>query len=150
MEGGMEHAEKARRLFEDGYNCSQAVLCAFDDMTGLDLEKAACIASSFGGGMGRMREVCGCVSGALVVLGLVRGYSDPKDSEAKKEHYLLVQEFAKRFREENGSIICRELLAGVATKPGSEPEERSPEYYKKRPCPDLVACAAEILDDMLK
>lgn len=145
----MGHAESARNLFIEGYNCSQAVLCAFEDVTGLDRETSAKIASSFGGGMGRMREVCGCVSGALMVLGMVYGYDDPKASPEKNDHYKLIQEFAKRFREENGSIICRELLEGVAVKPGSEAEKRTSEYYKKRPCPDLVACAAEILDQML-
>ena len=145
----MNHSEKARALFMEGYNCSQAVFCAFDDITGLDRETSARLASSFGGGMGRMREVCGCVSGALMVLGLVRGYDDPADSEAKKEHYDLVQEFAARFREQNGSIVCRELLAGVATTPGSTPEARTETYYRKRPCPDLVACAAGLLEDYL-
>ena len=145
----MIHSEIARQLFLDGYNCSQAVLCAFEDVTGLDRETAAKLSSSFGGGMGRMREVCGCVSGALMVLGMVYGYDDPEDHEAKKDHYALVQEFAAKFREENGSIICRELLEGVKTTPGGEPEARTDAYYKKRPCPDLVACAAQILDQML-
>ncbi len=146
----MDHAELAANLFTEGYNCSQAVLCAFEDITGLDRETSAKIASSFGGGMGRMREVCGCVSGALMVLGMVHGYDDPKSSPEKNDHYKLIQEFAKRFRDENGSIICRELLEGVAVKPGPQAEERTEEYYKKRPCPELVACAAEILDQMLE
>ena len=129
----MDHAEKARALFLEGYNCAQAVVCAFDDLTGLDRETSARLASSFGGGMGRMREVCGTVSGALLVLGQLCGYSDPKDPQAKIDHYHLVQEFARRFREINGTIICRELLAGVKTKPGNEPEARTPEYYAARP-----------------
>ena len=152
----MNHSETARELFLKGYNCSQAVLCAFEDVTGLDRETAAKLASSFGGGMGRMREVCGCVSGALMVLGLARGYAVPEPGSAgddvhelKKNHYALVQEFAKRFREKNGSIICRELLTGVNTTPGCEPEVRTDEYYKKRPCPDLAACAAKILDEII-
>lgn len=144
-----DHAQYAKNLFLSGYNCSQAVLMAFEDITGLDSGTAAKLASSFGGGMGRMREVCGTVSGALMVLGLACGYSDPKDSDAKKEQYHLVQDFAGRFREENGSIICRQLLAGVSTIPGRDPEERTGDYYKKRPCPDLVWCAAHILDEML-
>ena len=81
----MDHAEKARQLFLEGYNCAQAVVCAFEDMTGLDRETSARLASSFGGGMGRLREVCGTVSGALLVLGLLCGYSDPKDPWAKTE-----------------------------------------------------------------
>ena len=145
----MKHDEKAKELFMEGYNCSQAVLCAFDDVTGLDVKTAAKISSSFGGGMGRMREVCGCVSGALMVLGLVKGYNDPKASTEKNEHYRLIQDFASRFREENGSIICRELLEGVKVTPGPDAEERTEKYYKKRPCPELVACAARIIDEML-
>ena len=146
----MDYAAKARELFLEGYNCSQAVVCAFTDVTGLDMETSARIASSFGGGMGRLREVCGAVSGALMVLGMVAGYSDPKDPSAKKDHYHRVQEFAARSREKNGSIICRELLKGVEVKPGADPELRTEAYYKKRPCPELVYRAAGILEDMLK
>ena len=146
----MKHPEIARQLFLEGYNCSQSVFCAYDDVTGFDRETSAKLASSFGGGMGRMREVCGCVSGALMVLGLAYGYDDPEDNEAKRNHYALVQKFAEEFRKRNGSIICRELLAGVSTTPGGVPEDRTEAYYKKRPCPDLVACAAEILDQILE
>ena len=146
----MEHAKRARELFQEGYNCAQAVTCAFDDLTGLDRETAARLSSSFGGGMGRMREVCGTVSGALLVLGILCGYSDPKDPAAKIEHYHLVQEFARRFREINGTIICRELLAGIKTKPGNEPEERTAEYYATRPCLRHAGEAAAIVEEMLK
>ena len=146
----MNHTEKARGLFLEGYNCAQAVLCAFDDLTGLDRETSARLASSFGGGMGRMREVCGTVSGALLVLGQVCGYSDPEDPKAKTDHYHLVQEFARRFREINGTIICRELLKGVRTKPGNDPEARTPEYYAARPCLRHVGEAAEIVDELLR
>ena len=143
-----DHSAIAKQFFLDGYNCAQAVLLAFGDVTGLETETAAKLASSFGGGLGRMREVCGAVSGAAMVLGIARGYADPTDHEAKKEHYRAVQEFAHRFKERNGSIICRELLGGVGA-PGTEPEQRTAEYYKKRPCPELVARAAQILDEML-
>ena len=146
----MDHAKRARELFLEGYNCAQAVTCAFDDLTGLDRETAARLSSSFGGGMGRLREVCGTVSGALLVLGMLCGYSDPKDPAAKIEHYHLVQEFARRFREINGTIICRELLAGVKTKPGNEPEERTAEYYATRPCLRHAGEAAAIVEEMLK
>ena len=145
----MQHGALAEQLFREGFNCSQAVLLAFADVTGLERETAARLASSFGGGLGRMREVCGAVSGAAMVLGLVRGYADPTDADAKKAHYHLVQEFARRFREQNGSIICRDLLSGTAAQQGRDPEARTPEYYKKRPCPALVRQAAEILDEML-
>ncbi len=144
------HAELAKRLFLEGYNCSQAVFCAFCDVTGLEMGAAARMASSFGGGLGRLREVCGTVSGAALVLGMVRGYSDPKDYPAKKAHYALVQEFARRFREANGSIVCRELLRGTGATAGGAPEARTAEYYSKRPCPNLAYSAAEILDEMLE
>ena len=146
---GIDHGERARALFLEGYNCAQAVVCAFDDVTGLDRETAARMASSFGGGLGRLREVCGTVSGAALVLGIARGYSDPKDPAAKRAHYHLVQEFARRFREANGSIVCRELLAGVEVTPGGDPEARTEAYYRRRPCPNLACRAARILDDLL-
>ena len=145
----MDHAKEAERLFLAGYNCAQAVFCAFCDETGLDRDAAARLASSFGGGMGRLREVCGTVSGALLALGAIRGYDDPKDPEAKKAHYRLVQEYARRFREKNGSIVCRELLKNVAVTPGETPEERTPEFYARRPCLRLAGEAAAILDEML-
>ena len=144
-----DHAECARALFLEGYNCSQAVVCAFEDVTGLDRDTAARLASSFGGGLARLREVCGTVSGAALVLGLARGYSDPKDYAAKKAHYARVQEFARRFRAQTGSIVCRELLAGVEVTGGMAPEARTEAYYKKRPCPMLAFTAAQILEEML-
>ncbi len=145
----MDHKSVAKDLFTEGYNCAQSVLCAFEDVTGLDRETSAKIASSFGAGMGRMREVCGGVSGALMVLGIVKGYGDPKALDEKNDHYHLVREFMERFKKDNGSILCRELLEGVSVKPGPDAEERTEEYYKKRPCPELVAYAAGILDEML-
>lgn len=149
-----DHADKAKELFLEGYNCAQSVFCAFSDLTGLDMETSARLASSFGGGLGRLREVCGTVSAAAMVLGILEGYSDPKDVEAKKHHYALVREFAQRFREAEGSIICRELLKKASIDPqtvkaGGDPEARTPEYYKKRPCPELARRAAYILDTML-
>lgn len=149
-----DHAERAKALFLEGYNCSQAVLCAFTDLTGLDLETSARLASSFGGGLARLRQVCGTVSAAAMVLGMVRGYSDPKDPQAKRDHYALVRDFAARFQAAEGSIVCMELLARAnvapeAAAPGGDPEARTPEYYKKRPCPELAWRAAHILDVML-
>ena len=106
-------------------------------------------ASSFGGGMGRLREVCGAVSGALLVLGMKKGYSAPGDDEAKREHYLRVQEFARAFREKNGTIICRELLEDVEVSPGDIPEKRTKEFYERRPCLRLIRDAAQIAEEML-
>ena len=146
-----DHAERARALFLEGYNCAQSVFCAFTDVTGLSLSDSARLASSFGGGLGRLREVCGAVSAAGMVLGLVKGYDVPGDRALKAKHYELVRDFAARFRAETGSINCRALLiqAGVMAETGGEPDERTPEYYEKRPCPNLVWQAARILDEML-
>ena len=144
-----DHEKLAEENFRQGYNCAQSVLLAFSDLTGLDGDTALRLSSSFGGGLGRLREVCGAVSGGAMVLGILKGYSDPKDGEHKKQHYALVREFAERFREQNGSYICRELLSGVNVTPGGDPEARTEQYYKKRPCPELVRCAADILDEML-
>ena len=146
----MNHADAAQRLFLEGYNCAQAVFCAFCDETGLSLENAARLSSSFGGGMGRLREVCGTVSGALMALGMLRGYSDPADPQAKAEHYRLVQQYAQRFREINGTIICRELLKDVPVTPGGVPEARTPEFYRRRPCLRLAGEAAGLLEQMLQ
>lgn len=144
-----EKSQKAKELFKSGYNCSQAVLGVFCEELGLDFETAMRIASSFGGGMGRMREVCGTVSGMFMAAGLA--YSSASDSSAEKgEHYKRIQELAKRFKEQNGSIICRELLQGVETTNGVNPEPRTENYYKKRPCVDLVGDSVEIFEQFLK
>ena len=146
-----DHAQAAGQLFLQGYNCAQAVFCAFTDVTGYDLDTSARMASSFGGGLGRLRETCRVVSAAALVLGITEGYDDPADYEAKKRHYALVRDFAERFRAENASINCRELLtrAGLQPESGGEPEQRSEEFYRKRPCPHLVCDAARILDEMI-
>lgn len=145
------HAELAKQLFFKGYNCAQSVFCAFTDVTGYDIDTSARMASSFGAGLGRLRETCGVVSAAALVLGIVKGYDDPADYQAKKDHYALVREYADRFRAENASINCRELLtlAGLNPESGGEPEQRSEEFYRKRPCPQLVYNAALILDEMI-
>ena len=145
----MDHSKKARENFLCGYSCAQAVLLAFSDLTGLDEHTALLISSSFGGGMGRLREVCGAVSGAFFVFGATLGYDDPKDLDGKKALYATVQDFARRFKLETGSIICRELLEGVPTQAGGEPEPRTETYYKKRPCADLVLLSAQIAETIL-
>ena len=146
-----DHAQAAQELFLKGYNCAQAVLGAFADVTGYDIETSARMAASFGGGLGRLRETCGALSAAALVLGIVKGYSDPADRDAKKTHYALVREMANRFKAKNESINCRELLtlAGLIPESGGEPEERTEEYYRRRPCPRLIYDAARILDEML-
>lgn len=144
----MEHGIKAAELFLSGSNCAQAVVVAFCDVTGLTPEFSAKMASSFGGGMGRLREVCGAVSGMLMVAGLLYGYEDPgEDDVNKKAHYQLVQELAGKFREQAGSIVCREILKNPPSDPNPTP--RTEEFYKKRPCARMVILAAEILDDYI-
>ncbi|MBE6587469.1 MAG: C_GCAxxG_C_C family protein [Ruminococcaceae bacterium] len=145
----MNHEQKARELFHSGYNCAQAVVLAFSDVTGLDEKTATLLSSSFGGGMGRLREVCGAVSGAFMVAGLLFGYSDTTDHEAKKEHYALIQRIAREFKEQNGSYICRELLDLPHGPSDPEPEKRTEAYYHRRSCEDYVAIAARVLDGML-
>lgn len=143
------HADKAIRLFKDGgYNCAQAVFVAFCDVTGISEDAAIRLSSSFGGGMGRLREVCGAFSGALMAFGMLHGPADPTDPEAKGEHYRRIQELATRFRARSGSIICRELLADQAGT-GYVPAARTEEYFKLRPCERLVYNAAELLDEYL-
>ena len=144
-----KHSERAVELFKQGYNCSQAVFAAFCDETGLDFETALKLSSSFGGGMGRLREVCGAVSGMFMVAGLKYGYNDPGDHASKAEHYKLIQALATQFKADNGSIICRDLL-GLDKEPQSYiPDKRTQEYYKKRPCVELVRQAAQIMDDYI-
>ena len=144
----MTHSELAVENFMRGYNCSQAVVVAFCDVTGMKPQYAARLSSSFGGGMGRMREVCGAVSGMLLVAGLLYGYGTPGDEESKKAHYKLVQELAGKFREREQSIVCREILKNPPSDPNPPP--RNEEFYKTRPCARLVALAAQILDDYIR
>ncbi len=144
-----EKIEKAKELFKSGYNCSQSVLGVFCEELGLDFDTAMKIASSFGGGMGRMREVCGTVSGMFMAAGLAYSSTD-SSAENKSNQYKIVQELAKRFKDKNGSIICRELLQGVESSTSPTPSERTETYYKKRPCIELVGDSVEILEEYLK
>lgn len=145
----MTAAEKAKANFMRGLNCAQSVLLAFSDHIGLDEETALKVSAPFGGGMGRMREVCGTVSGMCMVLGLLTYNAENPTNAEKSALYAREQEVARRFRERNGSIICRELLSGVKADSSPNAEARTPEYYKKRPCGDLCADAAEILEQYL-
>ncbi len=144
----MDHSIKAGELFLAGSNCSQAVVLAFQDVIGLDAAAAARLSSPFGGGMGRMREVCGAVSGMLMVLGLLYGYEDPGEKDIrKKQLYQEVQALAGQFREETGSIICREILKNPSADPNPTP--RTAEFYKVRPCARMVMTAARLLDGFI-
>ncbi len=150
--------EKAMELFSQGYNCSQSVVLAYADVLGLDWEQAAKLSASFGGGLGRLRHVCGSVSGMAMVAGMLTATSDPTDREKKQKNYEVVQQLAEEFEKRNGSIICRELLGldddkknavGADYQTGATPEPRTKEYYKKRPCKELVGEACEILENTL-
>ena len=143
-------SEKAMELFKSGCNCSQAVLGVFCEELGMDFETAMKLSSSFGAGMGRMREVCGTVSGMFMAAGLKYGSSDITNASAKGEQYTRIQELAKRFKDENGSIICRELLSGADASNNPIPAPRTDEYYKKRPCVELVGNAVEILEKYIE
>lgn len=135
----MTHSQKAKEYFDKGYNCAQAVVLAFCDKTGLTEEQAAAMSSSFGGGMGKMGEVCGAVSGMFMVLGLVEGVYAPEDKEAKMAHYQKVRVLADKFKAENGSIICRELLAAHKDKPIVSGHNSH--------CFNMVMQAADILEE---
>ena len=141
------HSIKAAELFCNGCNCSQAVLVAFAEDCGLDETTAMKLSSSFGGGMGRLREVCGAVSAMFMVAGLLKGYTTEDGKEKKDAHYTLIQELAKEFTDIHSTYICKDLLGtlGKSTSPVSDP--RTAEYYKVRPCVKFVITASEILDE---
>lgn len=143
-------ALKAKELFEKGYNCAQATLLAFDDLTELPEDLAARLASPFGGGMARMREVCGAISGAFMAYGAIYGKNDPKDATSKAQQYKELQTIANEFREINGSIVCRDLLGLTEKVSEPAPEKRTSEYYQKRPCGMLVAIATQILENFIE
>ena len=146
----MTRKEAAIANFMKGYNCSQAVVLAFSDVLPVDEATLAKLSSSFGGGMGRLREVCGAVSGMFMVAGLLFGYDGPEGGQVKADHYERIQELARRFEEKHGSIVCRELL-GLGVKHDSPvPEARTAAYYKTRPCDEFVGDAAEILGEFIE
>ena len=145
--------QRALALFKEGYNCSQAVALAFADMVGMDEKMLVRMTSSFGGGMGRLREVCGAVSGMFFVAGALYGYEEPGvvGQQEKAAHYTRIQELAAEYRTINGSIVCRELLGlEIAEADQPTPELRSAEYYKKRPCGQLVMLAATIMEEYIE
>ncbi len=143
-------ALRAEGYFKEGYNCSQSVVLAFADLIDIDQEALLRMSSPFGGGMGRLREVCGAVSGMYLVLGYLRGCGSSHDRQEKIDLYAEVRELAEQYRKINGSIVCRELLQGVPHTEGGIPEERTEAYYKKRPCNQLVAIATQLLENHLR
>ncbi len=146
----MSRREQAMNNFKKGYNCSQSLVLAFSDILPIDTEVLSKMASSFGGGMGRLREVCGSVSGMFMIAGILYGYDGPQTGEVKANHYARIQELAHKFEEEHGSIICREMLGLDVKHDIPIPEARTEEYYKKRPCAEIIGDAAEILEKYIK
>lgn len=144
----MKRGEAAERFFKEGYNCAQSVVKAFEDKIEGDIDDYLRLASSFGGGIGRLREVCGAFSGSCMVAGLLCGY-DGKNGVNKGEHYAFIQRLAEKNKSVNGSIVCRELLAGTVNLSSSDPSVRTDEYMKKRPCAELCRIAADILAEEL-
>lgn len=144
------HAIKAMGNFKEGYNCAQSLVLSFSDYYDLDEKTAARIASGFGGGMGRLREVGGAVTGMFMVLGLVHGYDDPKEYDKKMELYKMIQELADDFEETNGSILCRDLLGLTEKREEAVPSKRTDKYYNERPCEGLIGQAAALLEEYLE
>ena len=143
------YSEKAANNFREGYNCAQSVLLAFANKVGLKENVALKLASSFGGGMGRLREVCGAVSAMFIIAGILKGYTEPNNDIVKANHYKLIQDLAAEFKLKHGTIICRELLGLDGTEFSPIPSARTDEYYKERPCEEFIRCAAEIVEEDL-
>lgn len=144
-----DRVEKAVELFASGYNCCQAVFAAYADLYGMDRETALKLSSPMGGGMGRMREVCGTVSAMAMLSGLADGNADAADEAKKTEVYQCVRDMSDEFAEKNGSIICRELLGILGREKSAAPSARTEEYYAVRPCVKFVRYAAEIVEKTL-
>lgn len=146
----MSRAEKVKELFQQGYSCSQAVALAFANVTNTDEDTLSKIALPFGGGLGRLRLTCGAVSGMAIVIGLTCAKAE-NTPENKKQTYAIVQELCAKFQEENGSLICATLLSGanLQVSVGGDAEKRTEEYYKKRPCAEIVYSAAKIVEEYL-
>ncbi len=144
-----QRVESAKQLFLQGYNCSQAVFTAYADLFGIDKETALKLSAGLGGGCGRQRELCGAVSGAAMIIGLKFGATDGDDSDGKKLCYEKVREHSELFKGKNPSIICRELLGLGNEKESAKPDERTQQYYQKRPCVQIVVDSAEALEKII-
>ena len=143
----MTRKEQAVALFMEGANCAQAICGAFADLMGMDKKTACRLSAGFGGGMARQREVCGAVSGMVMVAGALYGYDDLADDKEKAAHYRVIRALCDEFRAVHGSIVCRELLDTKKAKDTApDPDPRTEEYYRTRPCARVVGTAAEILE----
>ena len=145
-----KYSEKAVENFKLGYNCAQSVFLAFSSDFGIEEAQALKLSSSFGGGMGRLREVCGAVSSMFAIAGLKYGYISPNDDELKAKHYELIQKLAEKFKEKYGTIICRELLDLPEGSDSPIPAKRTEEYYATRPCEAFVRYACEIIEELIE
>ncbi|MBD5462772.1 MAG: C_GCAxxG_C_C family protein [Lachnospiraceae bacterium] len=141
--------EQATATFEEGYTCAQSVFSTYADLFGMDKETALKLSSPMGGGIGRMREVCGAVSAMALLAGLKEGNTDPENEEGKEKIYLLTRQMAEKFREQFGTIVCRELLGIEGMEESAKPSVRTQQYYQERPCLQLIAAAAKIIEEML-
>ena len=145
-----KRADRAKEMFYEGYNCCQAVVGAFAEDFGMDATTAMKFAEGMGGGMGRMRLTCGAVSAMALIAGLAKSSGLPKNLQQRGEIYALVRAMADEFKQKNGSIICGELLGAALPKDDSPmPQERTAEYYKKRPCPECIHDAGLIIEKYL-
>ena len=145
----VNYSEKACEYFRQGYNCAQSTLLAFSDVIGFSEETTLKLASSFGGGMGRLREVCGAVSAMFMIAGLLKGYTSPNDDEIKALHYELIQKLAEEFKSQTGSYICRDILGLEQEKDVPIPSKRTEEYYEERPCENCIKIASQIIEKNL-
>ena len=143
-----EKEKIARKLFREGRNCAQAVFCTFCEDFGIDFETGLKLSSSFGGGMGKLREVCGAVSGMFMIAGLKFGYTSNDNLNEKTEHYKRIQDLAEEFKQKFGTIICREILK--IDSDGYIPSERTQKYYESRPCEECIATATKIIAKLLQ
>ena len=142
-------ADEAEKLFRSGYNCAQSVFAAYADLFDMDFETALKMSGALGGGVGRMREVCGTVLAMSMIAGLKEGNADPENEVAKEHIYALVRRMSNMFKERQGTIICREILGIEGMEESAKPSVRTPEFYASRPCAGIVRCAAEIIDEVL-
>lgn len=144
-----DYSEIAAKYFNEGYNCAQSTLLAFAPVVGFDKETALKLASSFGGGMGRLREVCGAVSAMFMIAGLLKGYTTNNNDALKGAHYELIQNLAEEFKSQTGSYICRDILELDIEKDVPTPSKRTEEYYEERPCENCIRIACKIIENNL-
>ncbi len=147
---GESRAEYAKRLFLEGYNCAQSVVGAFADLMEVDFDTLMRLCCGYGGGIGRLRETCGAFIGGVMVLDALLGSTDPADHGAKSAQYARIQQMAERCRIKNGSVVCRDLLGLPAGASAPTPEKRSADYYRKRPCPQIIYETAAIVEEMIR